>query len=297
VKIAQIKAKIISNDRFNANYGFANGFGQRKPNHCLAAYRKANHGFSTYWHLEFESGLIAKNARPGQFVNIKVSDGLEPLLRRPVSIHRVKGTKVKLFYKVVGAGTQVLSQRKPGEFLDLIGPLGNGFDYRPTGQPANRPTIIVAGGMGVAPLIFLAQRLLCPPLNQWRARNDTMVLIGAKTKEQILCAREFKTLGCGVRLATDDGSFGFKGKVTDLFKQLLSTLDSRLSTIYACGPRPMLKAVDAIARENKINAQLSLEEHLACGIGACLGCVVSTKSGYRRVCKDGPVFSSQELTW
>jgi len=258
MKTAQIKAKLISNYRFSGNY----------------------------WHLEFESGVIAKNAQPGQFVNIKVSDGFEPLLRRPVSIHRVKGAKVKLFYEVVGAGTRVLSTRKPGEFLDIIGPLGNGFDYRGSAKVKAGKNILIAGGMGVAPLVFLAEKVrLSKPL----------VLLGARTKKLILCAREFKTLGCGVQLATDDGSAGFKGKVTDLLKIILT--QTRISGLFSCGPRGMLRAVSEIARENKINAQLSLEEHMACGIGACLGCVVSTKGGYRRVCKDGPVFSSQELTW
>lgn len=272
MRTAQIKAKIISNNRFQGNYGFA--------------YRKANHGFSTYWHLEFDSDVIAKNARPGQFVNIKVSDGFQPLLRRPISIHKVKGSKVKLFYEVVGVGTEVLAKRKPGEFLDIIGPLGNGFDYRRSVGAKEGKNVLIAGGMGVAPLVFLAQKLKL---------SQPLVLIGARTKKQILCAQEFKTLGCCVKLATDDGSLGFKGKVTDLLKIILT--QSKPTGLFSCGPLPMLKAVNEIAQENKIKAQLSLEEHMACGIGACLGCVVSTKNGYRRVCKDGPVFSSQELTW
>jgi len=152
---------------------------------------------------------------------------------------------------------------------------------------------LIAGGIGVAPLVFLAQRLL----RHSGARNDTIVLIGAKAKEQILCAQEFKTLGCGVKLATGDGSVGFRGKVTDLLQQQLSVIGHRSSVIYACGPHPMLKAVSEIARENKINAQLSLEEHMACGLGACLGCAVATKAGYKTVCKDGPVFSGEELIW
>lgn len=258
MKTAQIKAKIISNKRFKDNY----------------------------WHLEFESGLIAKNALPGQFVNLRVSDSFEPLLRRPISIHAVKGAKVKLFYEVVGEGTKVLSQRKPGEFLDVIGPLGNGFDYHLALRAKAGKNILIAGGMGVAPLFFLAEKIkLTKPL----------VLIGAKTKKQILCEQEFTKLGCCVKIATDDGSLGFKGRVTDLLKIILGQI--KPAALFSCGPRPMLKAVSEIARENKIKAQLSLEEHMACGIGACLGCVVATKTGYQRACKDGPVFSSEELTW
>lgn len=265
MKTAQIKAEIISNKIFDGNYR----------------------------HLEFESGVIARNARPGQFVDIKVNSGFEPLLRRPISIHRVKGLKVKLFYEVVGAGTQVLSQRKPGEFLDIIGPLGNGFDYRGPAKAKAGKNILIAGGMGVAPLIFLAEKLM--ELKIRNSKSETIVLIGAKTKKQILCARELKALGCSVKLATDDGSAGFKGRVTDLLKIILK--QARAAGLFSCGPLAMLKAVSEIARENKVAAQLSLEEHIACGIGACLGCVVSTKTGYKRVCKDGPVFSSRELIW
>jgi len=271
---AQIKAKIISNKRLKDNYGFAN--------------RRANHGSPAYWYLEFESAVIAKNASPGQFVNIKVSQGFEPLLRRPVSIHRVKGSKIALVYKVIGTGTKILSTRRPQELLDVIGPLGSGFSYKQAVKTKKSINILIAGGMGVAPLLFLAEKIKL---------SKPIVLIGAKTKKQILGVQEFKTLGCTTKISTDDGSAGFKGRVTDLFKQVLSTADYQPSAIYACGPKQMLKAVSEIANENKINAQLSLEEHMACGIGACLGCVVSTKNGYQSVCKDGPVFCAKELAW
>ena len=258
MKTAQTKAKIISNKKIKENY----------------------------WHLEFESAIIAKNALPGQFVNIRVGHGFVPLLRRPISIYAVKGVKVKLFYQAVGTGTQSLSQRKSGELLDLIGPLGNGFDYRQAVKAKDARSILIAGGMGVAPLFFLAEKI---------KTSQPLVLIGAKTQKQILCMQEFKKLGCTVKLATDDGSLGFKGKVTDLLKLVLG--QTKGLGLFSCGPRPMLKRVSEISCENKIPAQLSLEEHLACGTGACLGCVVATKSGYKRVCKDGPVFSSKELTW
>jgi len=267
MKTAQIKAKIISNQRFSGKY----------------------------WHLEFESAFIAKHAVAGQFVNIRVIDGLAPLLRRPVSIHGVTAQKVKVIYEIIGPGTQILSARKPGEFLDIIGPLGNGFDYRRLTESRGvkntlivpgKQNILIAGGIGVAPLVFLAEKLkLSKPL----------VLIGARSKKQILCRQEFKALGCTVKLATDDGSVGFKGRVTDLLKIILE--QTKPLGLFSCGPHPMLKAVGQIAGDYKINAQLSLEEHMACGIGACLGCVVATKAGYKTVCKDGPVFSSEELVW
>ncbi|MFH0917563.1 MAG: dihydroorotate dehydrogenase electron transfer subunit [Candidatus Omnitrophota bacterium] len=259
MKIAQIKAKVFFNQRVSDNY----------------------------WHLEFESSLIAKHALAGQFVNIKVADSLEPMLRRPISIHGVKASKVKIIYEILGKGTRILATKKPGEFLDIIGPLGKGFDYsRQRVKSRQAKNILIAGGLGVAPLVFLAEKLRL---------SQPLVLIGARTKQQILCLPEFKALGCTVKLATDDGSVGFKGRVTDLLNLVLK--QSKPLCLFSCGPHPMLRSVARIAQENKIPAQLSLEEHLACGLGACLGCVVATKTGYKSVCKDGPVFSSEELIW
>jgi dihydroorotate dehydrogenase electron transfer subunit len=128
--------------------------------------------------------------------------------------------------------------------------------------------------------------------------SKPLVLIGAKNKNQILCEKEFKKLGYDVKIATDDGSRGFKGKVTELLEKiLLSAVSCQLSAVYACGPRPMLKEISRIANIYKIPAQISLEEHMACGIGACLGCVVNTKEGFKRVCKDGPIFNAKEIVW
>jgi len=257
MKIAQIKAKIISNQRIKSNY----------------------------WQAKLLAPGISKNALPGQFINIKVSDGFKPLLRRPLGIHGASAGKLEILYEVVGPGTEALSKKKRGEYLDIIGPLGNGFDYR----RAARVNILVAGGMGVAPLVFLAEKL---------KKGKPLVLIGAATEKEISCVKEFKALGCRVEMATDDGSMGFHGRVTELLSDILRrTTDLRVSTIYACGPGPMLKAVAKISREYKIRAQLSLEAHMACGIGACLGCVVNTKAGYKRACKDGPVFDADTLIW
>jgi dihydroorotate dehydrogenase electron transfer subunit len=256
----QIKAKLISNKRIK----------------------------NDYWHAVLNAPLIAKSARPGQFVNVKASNDLEPFLRRPFSIHRAQGVKIEILYEVVGPGTQILSQNKAGECLDIIGPLGNDFEFnRQADKRRNRQTILVAGGMGVAPLVFLAEKL----------NKEVTVLIGAKTKNQILCEKEFIDLGCHVKIATDDGSAGFKGKVTDLLKSILRTThDAQRTTLYACGPRPMLKEIANLSQRYKIPAQISLEEHMACGIGACLGCVVNTKDGYQRVCKEGPVFEANQIS-
>lgn len=255
----QLKAKLLSNKRVKDNYL-----------HCI-----------------LEAPAIAKNARPGEFVNIRITDTLDPLLRRPLSIHAVKGQTIEVLYEVVGRSTQVLSKKKAGESLDIIGSLGNGFNYQEP-RAKSQGSILVGGGMGVAPLVFLAKKI--------GGRRAT-VLIGAKTKNHIHCEKEFKELGCEVKVSTDDGSKGFKGRITGLLKNLLLTTDYRLSAIYACGPRPMLKEIALISKEKNIPAQISLEEHMACGIGACLGCVVNTKDGYKRVCKDGPVFEAKEIIW
>lgn len=270
--MVQVKNKIIHNEKLRGNY----------------------------WHCILEAPLITKKAKPGQFLNIKLSGGLKPFLRRPFSIHNISGSKLGILYEVLGKGTKALAGKKKGEYLDIIGPLGNGFDYRKTGKPSGQINILVAGGIGVAPLLFLSKKIKV---------KDKIVLIGAKTKNQILCEKEFKDSGCDVKIATDDGSAGFKGRVTDLLKNILQNQgqspwlrrhrqggDSPL-TIYACGPKPMLKAVSDIAEKENLSAQISMEEHMSCGIGACLGCVVKTKKGLERVCKEGPVFNAKYLIW
>ncbi|MFH0738460.1 MAG: dihydroorotate dehydrogenase electron transfer subunit [Candidatus Omnitrophota bacterium] len=238
------------------------------------------------WRCVLAAAEITEEALPGQFVHIRFSDSQEVFLRRPFSIHRVRGKRLEILYQVLGSGTEIFSKKKPGEHLDLIGPLGNGFKIL-TRRLTQHP-MIVAGGMGVAPLVFLAGKLTGTP---------KLVLIGAKTREQILCEKEFKELDCNVKIATDDGSQGFKGYVSDLLKRELSAIGHQPSQIYACGPKQMLKEVAAISNKYNIPAQISLEEHMACGIGACLGCVVNTSAGFQRVCKEGPVFDAKEIAW
>lgn len=264
----------------------------------IVANRKLNR---EYFHLKLSSPNIARTASPGQFVEIKVLGHDALLLRRPLSIHKTDLDSFSCLVKIVGQATQFLSQKKPGEYLDIIGPLGNGFDCSQLLIPPTR--ILVAGGIGVAPLVFLMEKIT-------RLQNDrisggqtaskvrNLVLIGAKAKDEILCENEFKKLGCSVKIATDNGSAGFRGKVTELLDKILQDTQGRAqATIYACGPRPMLKRISDISHKYKINAQISLEEHMACGIGACLGCVVETLKGLRRVCKEGPVFKADEVVW
>ncbi|MFH1413578.1 MAG: dihydroorotate dehydrogenase electron transfer subunit [Candidatus Omnitrophota bacterium] len=254
---------------------------------------------SKYHKLIFKENRIANIIQPAQFLMLKVTESKEILLRRPFSVHRAMGKNIEIIYEVVGRGTEALAHRNKGEYLDVIGPLGNGFSIIDS-----RSSILVAGGIGVAPLMLLASKLqerrpkTKPCLPAGRDLRP-LVLIGARTKKEILCEKEFKKLGYEVKISTDDGSKGLKGKVTELLKSILrvSSIKHQASTIYACGPRPMLKEIGKLAKKYRIPAQLSLEEHLACGIGACLGCVVKTKQGYQRVCKDGPVFNAQDLVW
>jgi len=255
----QIRAKIILNKKFRGNY----------------------------WHCVVHAVSIAGKSNPGQFLNVRISDGLKPFLRRPFSIHNINGSNLEILYEVIGEGTLLLSKKKAGDSLDIIGPLGNGFNYRLPITDYRLP-ILIGGGIGIAPLLFLSNKI--------KAKNK-IALIGARASSQVLCEKEFKNAGCDVKIATDDGSLGFKGKVTGLLKFLLTTNDQRPTTIYACGPRPMLKAVCNIALRNNIPAQVSLEEHMSCGIGACLGCVVKTRNGLERVCKEGPVFNAEDIIW
>lgn len=241
-----------------------------------------------YYKIILNSLRIAKVSQPGQFVQVKVSNSTEPFLRRPFSIHRVGGQRITILYEAVGRATEILSHRKAGEYLDIIGPLGCGFDLR-LAISNKRQAILVAGGMGVAPLVFLAEKL---------RKRKTLVLLGAKTDKQLLCNKEFRDLGCEVKIATDNGSKGFKGKVTDLLKKILPlAISHKPLAIYACGPKPMLREISHLAQKHNLPTQISLEEHLACGIGACLGCVVNTKEGYQRVCTEGPVFYADEIIW
>jgi dihydroorotate dehydrogenase electron transfer subunit len=241
----------------------------------------------TYFHLTVTAPGVSAEAWPGQFVMVQVNqEGLEPLLRRPLGIHSAGAGRLSILYEVIGRGTEILSQRKAGECLNIIGPLGSGFN---TGllTSGTRP-VLVAGGMGVAPLVFLAQKLKA---------YTPLVLIGARTGKDVLCAKEFSACDCRVMVSSDDGARGFKGRVTGLFKKIMRDSKDKKSIVYACGPKPMLEELSVLCQQQHIRLQVSLEAHMACGIGACLGCIVETRAGYRRVCKDGPVFNAEEVVW
>lgn len=234
--------------------------------------------------LGFKSSYLSEKAHPGQFIHLKI-DTPQIFLRRPFSIHSVKDGMVYILFKVRGKGTSFLSEYKPGRILDIIGPLGRGFDFS---LKSTKPNVLIGGGIGTAPLLFLAEQL---------RGKDTRIFLGAKDKSEIVSAGEFKKLGCKVFISTEDGSKGIKGRVTDLLKDYLRTTDYRLRTdIYACGPEAMFKSLAGIIRNKLgITCQASFEQFMGCGIGICSACVIRTKNGYKKVCKNGPVFNLKEI--
>jgi dihydroorotate dehydrogenase electron transfer subunit len=230
--------------------------------------------------------------QPGQFVMVRPINGTVPLLRRPFSIHRVSGggrkAVVELLIKVVGPATRAIGRLKKGEGMDVVGPLGRGF----TVGPGVDRVAIVAGGIGVAPLVFLAQALVA---RGW-APGNIRAFVGGRTGHDLLCGQDFEDLGIGVHLTTDDGSAGDQCLVTHPLEQ---TLDQWLpDMICACGPMAMLRCVAGLAQSRAIACEVSIEATMACGIGACLGCAVKAASGpraYLHACTDGPVFPASRL--
>ena len=243
--------------------------------------------------VSFNSPYLAKQALPGQFLHLKIDQSL--LLRRPFSIHKIKNNTIYIIFRVRGKGTELFSQYKKDTKLDILGPLGNGFDLHEQ-HKTKAEVIMLAGGMGVAPLVFLAETF--NKLKEPRAiSRKALVLLGAKTTKDILCEADFRRLGLEVRVATDNGSRGFKGTVTGLLKETLSSQNYKsIKNIYACGPKEMFIQLNrVIQRKTKINCQASFEQFMGCGVGICYGCVINTIEGYKRVCRDGPVFDLKEI--
>ena len=249
-----------------------------------------------YFHLVIDAPEITRECVPGQFLMLKVSgEELDPLLRRPISIMDAhENGHLEMLYKVVGKGTRILARIPEGFELDIIGPLGNGFDI----PEAPHKAILVGGGIGIPPLVNLCRKLTLNPSNRVAA------FLGARSGNDLPMVKRFEKLGARVFTTTETGDTGQKGLVTaPLIKFLENDEDKDQKTeqelqnavIYACGPDPMLKAIKQLAESRGIPAQLSLEEHMGCGVGACLGCVVMTTEGYQRVCSDGPVFPSETL--
>ena len=216
------------------------------------------------------SGITA----PGQFVNIQITG---KFLRRPISVCDWDESSLTVIYKVVGSGTEILSRMAPGEQLDILTGLGNGYDLTPAGDAP----VLLGGGVGVPPLYRLARELLA-------MGKSVTVILGFNTKSEVFYEPEFRALGCRVIVTTADGSFGVKGFATTP----LETLD--YTYFYACGPEPMLKAVYGSTRTS---GQMSFEERMGCGFGACMGCSCKTLTGFKRICKDGPVMKKEEILW
>jgi dihydroorotate dehydrogenase electron transfer subunit len=240
-------------------------------------------------------GLIAPDisarAIPGQFIMLRVTREKDPLLRRPFSICAIQEDHtILILYKVVGQGTSVLAQTVAGDRLSVLGPLGNGYII----SRNNKKHILVAGGIGLAPLIFLARTI---------KDHDFSFVAGYRSSNEIIPISEMITpdFDPGISIATDDGAYGHRGPVTDLLETALEQAGNIATAIYACGPLGMLKRVSAMAAQRNIPCQVSIETNMACGLGACQGCAVKASAGssfpYYHVCKDGPVFFNNLLDW
>ena len=226
---------------------------------------------NTYlWVLE---GDISDISAPGQFVNIKL-DGF--YLRRPISVCDAEDGRLTIIFKAVGEGTEKMAAAKCGEEYLILTGLGNGYDTTVSGD---KP-LLIGGGAGVPPMYMLAKKLIA------EGKKPTVIL-GFNTAEEVFFAEEFAAIGCEVRIATADGSVGTKGFVTD-------AMDLDYTYFYTCGPEPMLKAIYG---KSETSGQLSFEERMGCGFGACMGCSCKTKYGNKRICRDGPVLVKEEIIW
>ena len=235
------------------------------------------------WHIERNERIAEKVWRmvlrgdttgvvPGQFVEIAVPGCY---LRRPISVSDIEGELLTIIYKIVGAGTAAMAKMQAGETLDILSGLGNGYDL----EKAPDDVLLIGGGVGVPPLIYLAKQL--------RAQGKHVrVVMGFNTRQEVFAEESFAALGCEVEVCTMDGSYGQQGVVTD-------RIEKPAPYYYACGPMPMLRA---IAKTVGTHGQMSMEERMGCGVGICVGCSIETKNGVKRVCKEGPVFNVDELT-
>jgi dihydroorotate dehydrogenase electron transfer subunit len=246
--------------------------------------------------FSIRSPKIASFAKPGQFIMVKVNDFYYPLLRRPFSIHNVverenTPQEIEIFFQIVGEGTFLLAQKQRGEKLNIIGPLGRGFSLGVNSE--NKKFYLIGGGRGIAPLFYLAKQIK-------NAKGEVIVFYGGKSKKDLPLLNKFQNENITVFASTEDGSYGWKGLITQLFEKELKKAGN-IKKIYSCGPNEMMKKVALIAKMHKIESEFSMESIFGCGIGACWGCVVRVrkngKESWAKACTEGPVFQDKELIW
>lgn len=247
--------------------------------------------WGNYFLLSLESAQIARDAQPGQFLMVRTSQNTHPLLRRPFSIFSAEGAIVELFFQKVGLGTRLLSEKEEGDSVDIIGPLGTGFTIQEVNEDEH--LVLIGGGRGIAPLYFLARKL--------KANGGSVrVFYGGKSVLDLPVKERFQKNSILLSCSTEDGSYGSKGLVTEIFDAELKRGFS-VSWVYACGPDAMLKIIAEIAIKKNIPAELSLESVMGCGFGACWGCVKKIKKekdvGWHKICEEGPVFRAEDIVW
>ena len=233
-------------------------------------------------HLAFKC-KIASELKCGQFVYVRLTDSVEPLLRRPFSVAWIDKDEINIVYKIIGKGTNLLSGKRVGEQLDVMGPLGKGFSFH-----SDKEVVLVAGGIGIASLVSLTR--MCK-------QNGMKLFYGARNESEFISQHFLDLEPNEIEYVTEDGSRGHKGYVTGALDLYLQGHNTKNIFMYTCGPLPMLEAVVKMANKYGIDGEANLEERMGCGVGACLGCATQTASGVKMVCKDGPVFSFKELGW
>lgn len=251
------------------------------------------------YHMGMLCPDVAARVEPGQFLMIRVQDSFDPLLRRPFAVHRIHQHgppgSFEILYRVVGRGTRLLTQMQPPSSLSLLGPLGSGFQF-PTQDGF---VLMVAGGIGIAPLPHLAATLVSSGF-----KGPFVLWFGGKSASDLVCVQHFEELGFLVKLVTEDGSTGRKGLITGHLQEWLSQQDDLPKVIYSCGPYPMQRLVAEMAARLSIPSQLSMEALMGCGVGACLSCSLKCRtpdggqdSYYANVCQEGPVFAGERIVW
>lgn len=238
-----------------------------------------------FYRLCLDAPAIVKQIKPGQFIHIRLSGSFEPFFRRPFSVYRAS-KYIEILYEAIGPGTAILAQKKKGDILDVLGPLGHEFTLPPK---EIKQVVMIAGGIGIAPFLILSDAL------KKRKGLKMVLLYGGRTGGHVYPMREFKDNGVKIFVATDDGSVGVKGRVSELFPKIETAHVP--TVIYTCGPHAMLKAIQQFAKKYHLKGQAACEEVMACALGACLGCTIETTSGYKTCCYDGPVFDLGEVVF